>query len=109
MGNRGTEYSRQAETIGKLISQLGGLGIAILAVFKFIDFFLGGPFRQLDLSVSFQKLKEINMGDMLPDYERQRSKDYIGRMTNWFYMRYWCLRRTGRVFYFCCNKDAKMT
>ena len=57
MNNVGKQYERQIKTISKSLVEIGGLSQTLLAAFLFLDYILGGPFRKLDLAISFRLMQ----------------------------------------------------
>ena len=107
MSNVGNSYSRQIKTIMQEATEIGGIASGFFIFLVIVELFFGPPFRQLDLGISFQTLKEIH-SDAFNEDELRKSKHYASRLTVWFYIKFFCYRTFPLCFDNCCQKNAKL-
>ena len=101
MGNDGKKFKREIKLVIEEVAQIGGIAQILLATFTFCYNYFGQPFRELNLGIMFQKLRErhtLGDGEKLDIYLPDDSK-----LTYSFYFRLFCFKR-----WLCCyNKLYK--
>ena len=65
IGNQGEEHTRMATSIVASLANIGGLTEFFFTGCWLLYIFFGQPFRDLDLAISFNKLKSQIDGDSI--------------------------------------------
>ena len=67
MDNEGYVYVRKVTTFADTAALIGGIARTIMGVFEIFLLLAASPFRELNLALSFQSLKEKHLGDKVSD------------------------------------------
>ena len=101
MGNDGKKFKREIKLVIVEAAKIGGIAQILLATFTFCYNYFGEPFRELNLGIMFQKMRERTIwtdGRKLDIYLPNDSN-----LTYSFYFKFFCFKR-----WLCCyNKLYK--
>ena len=109
VSNEGHIYSRKVTSLLLELCRIGGMLKIMTAFGGFAFWWFVQPYRDLDLSISFNHLKnKICQEEKIVDQDYSFDGQYESKLGCCFYMYFWFAKRTPFCFSLCCkSKPSK--